>query len=195
MKWKLFPNYWLFGLGSLGYDTHVFPSQGPVMSLIHCQYKETQVGNRPCADTLMMKYKLHIYIEMCMYRCCRYWIGSYILPGIILWMCPANERWCYIVTLSLFGWVHTQNDPCIMPFPIILQGSFCVCVQPIRDNVAIVTSSFIGWVYIQNYSWSRMWVLSYVINLHATLALIVCVNCIFIMSYHVDIYYDEALCS
>ena len=24
---------------------------------------------------------------------------------------PANERWRYIVTPSLFGWAHTQNDP------------------------------------------------------------------------------------
>ena len=30
---------------------------------------------------------------------------------IILFMCPANERWCYNVTSSLIGWVHTQNNP------------------------------------------------------------------------------------
>ena len=23
----------------------------------------------------------------------------------------ANERWCYIVTSSLIGWAHKQNDP------------------------------------------------------------------------------------
>ena len=33
------------------------------------------------------------------------------LPGIILWICPANKRWCYNVTLSLIGWAHT-HDPC-----------------------------------------------------------------------------------
>ena len=27
-------------------------------------------------------------------------------------MRPANERRRYIVTSSLIGWVHTQNDPC-----------------------------------------------------------------------------------
>ena len=32
--------------------------------------------------------------------------------GIILCMYPGNERRCYIVTPSLIGWVHTQNDPC-----------------------------------------------------------------------------------
>ena len=32
--------------------------------------------------------------------------------GIILCMCLANERWHYIVTSSLIGWAHTQNDPC-----------------------------------------------------------------------------------
>ena len=32
--------------------------------------------------------------------------------GIILCMGPANEGRRYIVTLSLIGWTHTQNDPC-----------------------------------------------------------------------------------
>ena len=32
-------------------------------------------------------------------------------PGIILWMHPASERRRYIVTSSLIGWVHTQNNP------------------------------------------------------------------------------------
>ena len=31
--------------------------------------------------------------------------------GIMLNMCPANERQCYIVTLSFIGSAHTQNDP------------------------------------------------------------------------------------
>ena len=30
--------------------------------------------------------------------------------GIILCMCPVNERRCYNVTLSPIGWAHTQND-------------------------------------------------------------------------------------
>ena len=25
---------------------------------------------------------------------------------------PANERWCYIVTSALIGWLHVQNDSC-----------------------------------------------------------------------------------
>ena len=33
------------------------------------------------------------------------------ISGINLCMCPANERWCNVVTPSLIGWVHTQNDP------------------------------------------------------------------------------------
>ena len=33
------------------------------------------------------------------------------ISGIILCMRPANERWRYTVTPSLFGWTHTQNDP------------------------------------------------------------------------------------
>ena len=35
-----------------------------------------------------------------------------VKAGIILCMHPANVRRRYNVTLSLFGWVHSQNDPC-----------------------------------------------------------------------------------
>ena len=36
------------------------------------------------------------------------------ISGIILCMHPANERWCYNVTSSLIGCVHSQDDPCIL---------------------------------------------------------------------------------
>ena len=36
-----------------------------------------------------------------------------LLSGIFLCMCPANERQRYNVTLSLIGWAHTQNYPCV----------------------------------------------------------------------------------
>ena len=38
----------------------------------------------------------------------------FYVPGIFMWMCPANERWRYIVTSTLIGWAHTQNDPCVL---------------------------------------------------------------------------------
>ena len=42
-----------------------------------------------------------------------FWVAKpRVLAGIILWMRPANERRRYIVTSSLIGWAHTQNDPC-----------------------------------------------------------------------------------
>ena len=34
-------------------------------------------------------------------------------PETFLWMHPANERRRYILTLSLIGYAHTQNGPCI----------------------------------------------------------------------------------
>ena len=34
------------------------------------------------------------------------------MAGIILYMLPANEKRCYIVTSFLIGWARTQNDPC-----------------------------------------------------------------------------------
>ena len=36
--------------------------------------------------------------------------------GFILCMHPSNERRRYIVTLSLIGWAHTQNDPCMYSY-------------------------------------------------------------------------------
>ena len=44
----------------------------------------------------------------------QYKVGSSLgSSGIILCMCPANERRRYIVTSSPIGWAHTQNDPWI----------------------------------------------------------------------------------
>ena len=37
--------------------------------------------------------------------------GTWRQSGIILCVCPANGRRRYIVTSSLIGWAHTQNDP------------------------------------------------------------------------------------
>ena len=34
-----------------------------------------------------------------------------IMTGIIFSVCPTDEEY-HSVTLSLIGWVHTQNDPC-----------------------------------------------------------------------------------
>ena len=37
------------------------------------------------------------------------WVFLGGITGIILWMRPASERWCYFVMLSLIAWMHTQN--------------------------------------------------------------------------------------
>ena len=49
--------------------------------------------------------------------CAYYWRQQLIYmvkhdntSGIIFCVRPANERWRYIVTSSLIGWEHTQND-------------------------------------------------------------------------------------
>ena len=50
-------------------------------------------------------------------------------PGIILCMCPANERQCYNVTSSLIGWAHIWNNPWLpqLLWGILLHGfrHFC----------------------------------------------------------------------
>ena len=44
--------------------------------------------------------------------------GFYVInhTGIILCMGSANERWRWIVTLSLISWSHTQNDLYHLPY-------------------------------------------------------------------------------
>ena len=76
--------------------------KGPVMQILllaltsygtNCRY----VGNLK-----------HHKADISLYRWVYEWSLGY--AGIILWMCPANERWRYNVLPSLIGWVHTQND-------------------------------------------------------------------------------------
>ena len=45
------------------------------------------------------KWKLHLHVEI-------------TKPNSVLDMGSANGRQCYIVTLFLIDWAHTQNDPC-----------------------------------------------------------------------------------
>ena len=40
------------------------------------------------------------------------------LIGLILGLCPANERWRYKVTSSLIDWVQTYNQPC--PYTVLM---------------------------------------------------------------------------
>ena len=51
--------------------------------------------------------------------------------GIVLCMHPANDRWSYIVTSSLIGWVHTQNDPWILVNLHGFQHGFSLIIQTI----------------------------------------------------------------
>ena len=48
---------------------------------------------------------------------------------------PANERWRYIVTLSLIGWAHTQNDPC----PYHLRTWDNIILNGWQDHVSVDT--------------------------------------------------------
>ena len=67
-------------------------------------------------NTTITKQRLLPCIEQ--WRSLVYWLLSIYLvkpfSGILLCMRSANKRWRYIVTLSLIGWAHTQNNPCIL---------------------------------------------------------------------------------
>ena len=61
---------------------------------------------RLCAFSLLAHSdsKRHIQLSIFVFFA---WKGT----GIILFMYPANERLCYIVTSFLIGWAHAQNGP------------------------------------------------------------------------------------
>ena len=50
-------------------------------------------------------------------------ISVVTLAEIILGMDSVNERRCYIVTSSLIGWAHSQNDRCLDVFVTVALGS------------------------------------------------------------------------
>ena len=59
--------------------------------------------------------------------------------GIILCMCLTNERRLYIVTSSLIGWAHTQNDPYYIPR----------MMPSVHVNCAFSNLSGLGWLCFQ----------------------------------------------
>ena len=55
------------------------------------------------------------------------WLILSNIPGIILCIHPANERWRYIVTSSPIGWAHIQNNPCILYCHPWVWTIECIC--------------------------------------------------------------------
>ena len=72
--------------------------------------------NQFIQDKLNHLYDCNHVKSRCMILCATITVYSMniLMAGIILCMCPANERRRYIVTSSLIGWAHTQNDPFIV---------------------------------------------------------------------------------
>ena len=77
-------------------------------------------------STIGLPVKVQLILEVCQYTgtvypikyahgfvvCCFVVVMIWVHGArIIVWMHPANERWCYIVTSSVIGWVRSQNDP------------------------------------------------------------------------------------
>ena len=70
------------------------------------------------------------------------YVESWKSAGIILCMQPANERWRHIITSSLIGWEHTQNNP---PFVYVLTHEL-LCVVLITKAWTIIKSTRLIWL-------------------------------------------------
>ena len=82
--------------------------------------------------------------------------------GIILCMCPANER-RYIVMLSPIGWAHTQNNPWMEGL-----SSFILCVGSIFVWVLVII-----WSADVVLSWWKAW---YWFNAENSISIIISLN-------------------
>ena len=63
-------------------------------------------------------------------------VWVYIHSGTILCMQLANERQPYIVTLSLIGWVHTQNDPSTWCLIYLMYNRLCLHIT--GDKIYVI---------------------------------------------------------
>ena len=65
----------------------------------------------------LIKVALHavVWDQKCTFPCRHQFqeMAIILYTGLILGLCPANERRCYFVTTSLIGWVQAQNQPCV----------------------------------------------------------------------------------
>ena len=97
------------------------------------------------------------------------YLGLCINSGIILCLCPANERQCYIVLLYLIGWVHTQNDPCWLMLHLSLntlrlrpngwyfEDNIFNCIFCMKNNILIQISLKYVLVDSTDYKTSHHW--------------------------------------
>ena len=94
---------------------------------------------------------LFVYVEVCL-----------LFTGIILWICPVNERWCYVVTPPLIGWAHTKNDLCWVPS--YYQNECWVVINWTHGNKSYFAQPSINWYRIYLHQ-SHMFLLKYSIKL------------------------------
>ena len=77
--------------------------------------------------------------------------------GIILGMGSANERHCYIVTVSLIDWAHTQNDPWeIPPLKVVTAMRWSLPkgeINIICEDCTNETRHFVFWVRFSRSLW------------------------------------------
>ena len=87
--------------------TGEFPSQRPVTRSI-------DVFFHLCLNKRLSKQSWGWWFETPSCSLWRHCNAMMLNQGSFLYMHSANERRRYIVTSSLIGWAHTQNDPCSM---------------------------------------------------------------------------------
>ena len=73
------------------------------------------------------------------HRTCKY------VSGIILDMGSANEKRRYIVTSSLIGWAHTENDPCVWLAGSLQSRRMSIRASQITGEPTVCSTAYSGW--------------------------------------------------
>ena len=73
-----------------------------------------------------------------------------VFTGVILCVGSADERWCYIVMLSLIGWAHMHNGLCIY-----YQYYGCCCCKTKYSEYFFLLYSHLDLLHTE-FSWGKM---------------------------------------
>ena len=97
-------------------------------------------------EILNIFYHMEYILHLCGWMIILVVKWDFVYPGIILSMGFANGRRCYIITPSLVGWAHTQNDPFVpevenLNWNACLKLLKCLCYGKNGSSLSFIAKS------------------------------------------------------
>ena len=128
------------------FTTQTYNRTGPLTADLgrkETRYNKSNLQSMYIYKQYIFGYFYHIYILIRLINNCPE-DEKYMYTGIILCMRSANGRWRYIVTLSLIGWAHKQNDPCVYVYILLC----CImCFSCMMCGTFYHQKDFFSWAF------------------------------------------------